>query len=62
MIVLRSLLDCPSCEATFEGIWEDDSLSLQDMAEAPVADQTCVCGHVMKDEEFPGWMFRSEAG
>lgn len=62
MLVLRALLDCPVCGITFKGVWEDDSLSVQDMAEAPVADQTCDCGYVMKDEEYPGWMFRSEAG
>jgi hypothetical protein len=62
MLVLTAYLDCPECEAVFEGVWKDDSLSVQDMAEAPVADQTCPNGHVMAAEEYSGWMFRSEAG
>lgn len=60
---LRARVDCPKCLITFEVTWHDDSMSLEDMAEAPVADVTCPgCKHVMVDEPWPGWTFRSEAG
>jgi len=37
-------------------------MSVQDMAEPPVAEQECPsCGHEQV-ETFPGWCFRSEAG
>jgi len=61
-LVLRAILDCSDCDESFEGVWHDSSLSIQDMAEPPVADQKCPNGHVMKDEVYPGWCFRSEAG
>lgn len=55
--------DCEQCGTTYIEHWEDDSLSLEDMAEPPVTDSTCPsCGHVHKKLEWPGWMFRSEAG
>lgn len=64
---LPARVDCendPSlCGQTFEAVWEDDSMTIEDMAEAPVADIKCPnCGHVHKDFEWPGWTFRSEAG
>jgi hypothetical protein len=62
MLVLRANLDC-ECGEVFEGEWTDTSLSLEDMAEPPVADQQCpACGLIMADEPWPGWMWRSEAG
>lgn len=62
-LVLTGRVDCGGCELTFEATWADSSLSLEDMAEAPVADLTCPgCGAVLKDEPWPGWTFRSEAG
>jgi hypothetical protein len=61
-LVLRGRVDC-DCGEIFEGVWRDPSLSLEDMAEAPVADQECPsCGKIHKDEQWPGWAFRSEAG
>jgi hypothetical protein len=66
-LVLSALVDCEEdeggCGATFGWTWKDDSLSLEDMAEAPVADVTCPeCGAVQTNVAWPGWMFRSEAG
>ena len=55
-------VDCENCQATYEGTWTDDSISVEDMVDAPVQVQTCPgCGH-QQEEEYPGWMFRSEAG
>jgi hypothetical protein len=62
--VLHALVDCanPKCGETYEGLWTDDSLSVQDMAEPPEAEQECPsCGN-KQVEIFPGWTFRSEAG
>jgi hypothetical protein len=64
MLDLTALVDCgnPGCGETFDGHWQDDSLSVQDMAEPPEAEQECpACGH-RQLEVYPGWCFRSEAG
>lgn len=62
MLRLTALIDCAACGATFEGCWLDDSMSVQDMAEPPEAEQECPnCGH-RQLETFPGWMFNTEAG
>ena len=61
MLELSALVDCESCDATYEGHWSDDSMSVQDMAEPPEAEQTCPCGH-QQVEVYPGWCFQSEAG
>jgi catabolite regulation protein CreA len=66
-LVLTALVDCDEneggCGTTFQAIWTDDSLSVEDMAEPPVASITCPeCGHVHVAMEWPGWTFYSEAG
>jgi hypothetical protein len=62
-LVLHSLVDCEGCEITFQATWTDDSMTIEDMAEAPVRDVTCPeCGYVHKAMPWPGWTFRSEAG
>lgn len=65
-LVLTALVDCDGdggCDATFQAVWTDDSLSIEDMTEPPRADIACPeCGLVMEDMEWPGWCFRSEAG
>jgi hypothetical protein len=64
MVVLTALVDCenPDCGETYEGRWEDDSMSVQDMAEPPAAEQECpLCGH-KQFEVYPAWCFNSEAG
>lgn len=61
-LVLHANIDCEKCELTYEGTWHDDSHTVQDMAEPPVAEQECPgCGH-RQQETYPGWMYRSEAG
>lgn len=55
-------VDCLRCAVVYEGTWTDSSISVEDMVDAPVQEQTCPqCGYV-QEEEYPGWMFRSEAG
>jgi len=64
VLELTALVDCvnPDCGETYEGRWLDDSMSVQDMAEPPVAEQECPsCGH-KQEETYPAWCFRSEAG
>lgn len=61
-LFLTSLLDCEECGEPYQGFWSDPSPTIEDMTEIPVAEQVCpACGHC-KVEEWPGWMFRSEAG
>jgi len=60
-LVLTANVDCESCGAVYQGMWADSSMSLEDMAEPPVAVQSCSCGH-QQEETWPGWCFRSEAG
>lgn len=62
-LILTAIVDCEGCEVPFQATWYDDSMSLEDMAEAPEADITCPeCGHVHPAMAWPGWTFRSEAG
>jgi hypothetical protein len=66
-LVLTALVDCDEdeggCGVTFQAVWTDDSISVEDMAEPPAADITCPeCGRTVTAMEWPGWMFRSEAG
>lgn len=54
-------VDCPECGSTFEQIWTDDSMTVEDMVDAPVATAHCEeCGHEW-EAEYEGWMIRSEA-
>jgi hypothetical protein len=63
VLELTAIIDCENCDEPFEGIWHDDSITEEDMTDTPVADQICTgCGHVHKDQEWPGWMHKSEAG
>jgi hypothetical protein len=62
MVVLTALIDCGACGVTYDGRWEDNSASVQDMAEPPEAEQACPgCGNVQL-EVFPGWCWNTEAG
>lgn len=62
MLELSALVDCGECGAAYHGRWLDDSMSVQDMAEPPEAEQTCpACGH-RQLEVYPGWTWTSEAG
>lgn len=62
MLELHALVDCEFCFETYDGRWTDDSMSVQDMAEPPEAEQECPsCGN-KQAEVYPGWCFRSEAG
>lgn len=62
MVILRANVECEACGEVYEGTWKDDSLSVQDMAEPPEAEQTCPsCGQVQL-EVYPGWCWNSEAG
>jgi len=63
MLRLPARVDCEKCGEVYEETWDDDSDTIEDMAEPPVKDSRCPgCGHVHEDMEWPGWMFRSEAG
>jgi hypothetical protein len=60
-MVLTSFLECPVCGVTIEGIWVTDAESLEDLASAPDAIQTCPDGHTWQ-AEWPGYSFFTEAG
>lgn len=62
MLVLNGNVDCPACGCVYDGTWTDSSLSLEDMAEPPVAVQACPQCGTQTVETWPGWVFRSEAG
>lgn len=62
MIILHANVDCDECGATYDGEWDDIADSVQDLEEAPVAEQECPgCGH-KQWEEWPGWVVHTEAG
>lgn len=63
VLEFSQFIDCEDCDEPFEGYWSDDSITEEDMTDAPVADQRCPgCGHVNRDVEYPGWMHKSDAG
>lgn len=56
------LVDCPSCDVVFDGVFDDDSLTVEDMVDPPTGTHTCPqCGHRWTSEAT-GWSFFSEAG
>jgi hypothetical protein len=59
---LTALVDCGSCDETYEGVWLDESMSVQDMAEPPEAGQVCPCCGHKQLEVYPAWCWRGEAG
>jgi hypothetical protein len=58
---LTAILDCPECEASFEGQWIDDSIDPEQRDEAPVQGQECPNGHRF-EAAYPGWSWFTEAG
>jgi hypothetical protein len=62
LTVLTAFVDCPACGTTYEGVWQDDSITDQDRDQAPVARQACPACLAGQDVEYPGWSWRSEAG
>jgi hypothetical protein len=62
-IQLTATVECIACFNEFEGHWIDkDADTIEDVAEAPVADQTCPNCNNTQEETYPGWMFHTEAG
>lgn len=63
VLEFAQIIDCEECDEPFEGYWQDDSITEEDMTDLPVADQRCPgCGHINREVEWPGWFFKSEAG
>lgn len=61
-LLLTAILTCPGCGTDFPGWWADEAMDVEDMAEAPVAGQSCPgCGRT-EQVAYPGWSFRAEAG
>lgn len=55
-------VDCPRCDAVFEGEFFDESMNVQDIAEPPSATHTCpVCQHRWVSC-LTGWTMYGEAG
>jgi uncharacterized protein (UPF0212 family) len=61
MIQLTAYVDCPECGTTFDGVWTDDSIDIQQIVETPVATFTCPGCGASFEAPYPGWMSWSEA-
>jgi C4-type Zn-finger protein len=60
-VVFTANLDCPKCEATFEGVWHDDSMDMEQVVDiAPIQAVCPKCGHTW-EAEYPGWTAFTEA-
>ena len=62
--VFHENVECPACREIFDSSFFDytQSLSVQDMVEAPVGEHECpFCEHVFRSA-MSGWMFYGEAG
>jgi uncharacterized protein (UPF0212 family) len=63
-LIFDENVECPACREIFEGQYFDhtQSLSVEDMVEAPKGDHECpYCEHKFSSV-MSGWMFYSEAG
>lgn len=50
------------CGCVFEGVFHDDSMSVEDMTDPPIGEHRCpACAHQWVSEAT-GWSFFSEAG
>lgn len=58
---LTAILDCPECDVSFDGEWNDDSMDPEQRDDVPVQVQQCPKGHRF-EAEYPGWSYTSEAG
>jgi uncharacterized protein (UPF0212 family) len=56
------LVDCPQCATTFEGVFTDTSISVEDIVDPPRGRHTCPACGVRWESEMTGWTFFSEAG
>lgn len=55
-------VECPHCAQEFEGVFFDDSMTVQDITDPPEGHHRCPrCGHAWRSE-LTGWTFYSEAG
>jgi len=67
-LILPANVDCPNpeCEHAYVELFvaPEGTDTVEDLVEPPVVEiSVCPqCGTVQKNLEFPGWMFRSEAG
>ncbi len=62
MLRFTENVDCPQCELVFEGVFHDDSDTVEDIVDPPVGEHTCPgCGHHFATA-LTGWTFFSEAG
>jgi uncharacterized protein YlaI len=55
-------VDCPACDTIFDATFQDDSLTVEDISEAPTATHVCpACRHTFTTA-MTGWMWFGEAG
>jgi protein-disulfide isomerase len=63
-LVFTENVECPACSQIFDGLFFDhtQSLSVQDMVEAPTGDHECPFCEYAFTTTLSGWMFYGEAG
>lgn len=62
MLRFTENVECEQCGTVFEGIFHDDSMSVEDIVDPPLGEHTCPeCGHHWASE-MTGWTFFTEAG
>lgn len=60
-LVFSEIVDCPACSSAFDGVWVDNSITVEDIVEPPMATQICPeCKHVF-EAELTGWMNYGDA-
>jgi hypothetical protein len=61
-LIFNAVVECTVCGELYDGEWTDDSDTVEDLTEPPVADQRCPgCGN-RQEEEYPGWSSYGSAG
>jgi hypothetical protein len=61
-VILVAQVDCEVCGETYQGNWDVEADTIEDVDEAPTESQECPnCGE-FQVETYPGWVNRTEAG
>jgi hypothetical protein len=61
-VVFVENVDCPSCGLTFEGVFVTEDAEVEDVVEAPEAQQACPGCNTVFESELTGWHMHQESG
>lgn len=61
-LYFTEFVDCPRCDTVVDGIFTDDSITVEDIVDPPTGSHACpTCGHAWTSD-MTGWTLFTEAG